>query len=108
MINRIVEGRFSIGSGRAARALIYSLQSAVCSPQSAVANPQIVNLQSPISNHLLHRKRPLHVLALLVEREVAIERKGARPIGPELEGDGLAGPCALRDAVVVDREAVGQ
>src|SRR5258705_13373219 len=58
-------------------------------------------------SELPDRERALHVFALRVLREAAIEREGARPVGAELEGDALAGAGALDDAVLVDGEAVG-
>src|SRR5215471_13787508 len=52
------------------------------------------------------RQRALHVLALRVQRQIAVEREGAGPVGPEFERHRLPGAGALDDAVVVDGEAV--
>src|SRR4051794_4466186 len=50
---------------------------------------------------------PLHVLAAVVLGQIAVVREGAGLIGAEFERDGLAGAGALRNAVAIDSEAVG-
>src|SRR5258705_13953557 len=54
-----------------------------------------------------YRENAFHVLALLVLREVAVERELAGLVGAELERDALAGAGALHDAVALDGEAMG-
>ena len=50
----------------------------------------------------------LHLLAAVVLREVAVERKASRLVGAELENNRLTRAGALGDAVRdIDREAVG-
>src|SRR4026208_109815 len=71
------------------------------SPIHSIASPQ-----SPIANCSAYSQRPLHVFALRILREVAIEGELAAPVGAELEGDGLARARALDDAVVVEGEGM--
>ena len=49
---------------------------------------------------------PDHLLALFVDRKIAVNRKAAGLIGPEFEDDRFAGLDAFGDPVLVDREAV--
>ena len=48
-----------------------------------------------------------HAPAAVLDLEVAVVGEGTGAIGAELEGDRMAGADALRDAVLVDRQAVG-
>src|SRR5436190_14225657 len=48
----------------------------------------------------------VHLATAVFGEEVAVEGKRSGLVRPELEGDGASRPDALRDPVVVDRDAV--